>query len=35
VIAGATRSEQVEHNVAAAARAPAPAIIAEIDGITR
>jgi aryl-alcohol dehydrogenase-like predicted oxidoreductase len=35
VIAGATRPEQVEQNVAAAARQPAPAIIAEIDAITR
>ena len=34
-IAGATRPEQVEQNVAAAARAPSPAIIAEIDAITR
>ena len=35
VIAGATRPEQVEQNVAAAARAPSPAVIAEIDAITR
>jgi len=35
VIAGASRPEQVEHNVAAAARVPSPAIIAEIDAITR
>jgi len=34
-IAGATRPEQVEQNAAAAARAPSPAIIAEIDAITR
>jgi aryl-alcohol dehydrogenase-like predicted oxidoreductase len=35
VIAGATRPEQVEQNVAAAARAPSPAAVAEIDAITR
>jgi aryl-alcohol dehydrogenase-like predicted oxidoreductase len=34
VIAGATRPEQVEQNVAAAAHAPSPAVIAEIDAIT-
>ena len=35
VIAGATRPEQVEQNVAAAARMPSPAVVAEIDAITR
>jgi aryl-alcohol dehydrogenase-like predicted oxidoreductase len=35
VIAGATRLEQIEQNVAAAARIPSPAIVAEIDAITR
>jgi aryl-alcohol dehydrogenase-like predicted oxidoreductase len=35
VIAGATRPEQIEQNVAAAARIPSPAIVAEIDAITR
>ena len=35
VIAGATRPEQIEQNVAAAARRPSPAVIAEIDAITK
>ena len=35
VIAGATRPEQVEANVAAAAKRPSPAVIAEIEAITR
>lgn len=35
VIAGATRPEQIEQNVAAAAKRPSPAIIAEIDAITK
>ena len=35
VIAGATKPEQIEQNVAAAARIPSPAIVAEIDAITR
>ena len=35
VIAGATRPEQIEQNVVAAARRPSPAVIAEIDTITR
>jgi aryl-alcohol dehydrogenase-like predicted oxidoreductase len=35
VIAGATRPEQVEQNVAAAAKRPSAAVIAEIDAITR
>ncbi len=35
VIAGATKPEQIELNVAAAARAPSPAVVAEIDAITR
>jgi aryl-alcohol dehydrogenase-like predicted oxidoreductase len=35
VIAGATKPEQVEQNVAAAARLPSPAVLAEIDAITR
>jgi aryl-alcohol dehydrogenase-like predicted oxidoreductase len=35
VIAGATRPEQIEQNVAAAAKRPSPAIIAEIDAVTR
>jgi aryl-alcohol dehydrogenase-like predicted oxidoreductase len=34
VIAGATRPEQIEQNVAAAAKHPPPAVIAEIDAIT-
>jgi aryl-alcohol dehydrogenase-like predicted oxidoreductase len=34
VIAGATRPEQIEQNVAAAAKHPSPAVIAEIDAIT-
>jgi aryl-alcohol dehydrogenase-like predicted oxidoreductase len=34
VIAGATRVEQIEQNVAAAAKRPSPAVIAEIDAIT-
>ena len=35
VIAGATKPEQIEQNVAAAERAPSPAAIAEADAITR
>ena len=35
VIAGATKPEQIEQNVAAAKRAPSPAAIAEADAITR
>jgi aryl-alcohol dehydrogenase-like predicted oxidoreductase len=35
VIAGATRPEQIEQNVAAGLRTPSPAIIAEIDAVTR
>jgi aryl-alcohol dehydrogenase-like predicted oxidoreductase len=35
VIAGATHPEQIEQNVAAAARVPAPAVVVEIDAITR
>jgi len=35
VIAGATRPEQIEQNVAAAGRRPSPAVVAEIDAITR
>ena len=35
VIAGATKPEQVEANVAAAAKRPSPAVIAEIEAITR
>ncbi len=35
VIAGATRPEQIEQNVAAAANRPAPSVVAEIDAITR
>ena len=35
VIAGATKPEQIEQNVAAAAKRPPPAVIAEIDAITR
>jgi aryl-alcohol dehydrogenase-like predicted oxidoreductase len=35
VIAGATKPEQIEQNVAAAARRPSPAVVAEIDAITR
>ena len=35
VIAGATRPEQIEQNVAAAAKRPSPAVIAEIDAITK
>jgi aryl-alcohol dehydrogenase-like predicted oxidoreductase len=35
VIAGATRPEQIEQNVAAAGRPPPPAVIAEIDALTR
>jgi len=35
VIAGATRPEQIEQNVAAASRRPSPAVVAEIDAITR
>ncbi len=34
VIAGATKPEQIEQNVAAAAKRPSPAVIAEIDAIT-
>jgi aryl-alcohol dehydrogenase-like predicted oxidoreductase len=34
VIAGATRPEQIEQNVAAAGKRPSPAVIAEIDAIT-
>ena len=34
VIAGATKPEQIEQNVAAAAKLPSPAVIAEIDAIT-
>jgi aryl-alcohol dehydrogenase-like predicted oxidoreductase len=34
VIAGAVTPEQIERNVAAAARIPSPAVIAEIDAIT-
>jgi len=34
VIAGATKPEQIEQNVAAAGKRPSPAIIAEIDAIT-
>lgn len=34
VIAGATKPEQIEANVAAAERRPAPAVVAEIDAIT-
>src|SRR5204863_227637 len=34
VIAGATKPEQIEANVAAAAKRPSPAVIAEIDAIT-
>jgi len=34
VIAGATKPEQIEQNVAAAAKRPSPAVIAEIDTIT-
>ena len=35
VIAGATKPEQIEANVAAAARPPSPATLAECDTITR
>jgi aryl-alcohol dehydrogenase-like predicted oxidoreductase len=35
VIAGATRPEQIEQNVAAAERRPPPAVLAEIDANTR
>jgi len=35
VIAGATRPEQIEQNVAAAQRRPPSAVLAEIDAITR
>ena len=35
VIAGATRPEQIEQNVAATERRPPPAVLAEIDAITR
>lgn len=35
VIAGATRPEQVEQNVAAAQRRPPAAVLAEIDTITK
>jgi aryl-alcohol dehydrogenase-like predicted oxidoreductase len=35
VIAGATRPEQVEQNVAAASRRPLPAVIAEVDAVAR
>jgi aryl-alcohol dehydrogenase-like predicted oxidoreductase len=35
VIAGATKPEQIEQNVAAAARAPSAAAIAEADAVTR
>jgi aryl-alcohol dehydrogenase-like predicted oxidoreductase len=35
VIAGATRPEQIEQNVAAASRLPTAATIAEIDALTR
>lgn len=35
VIAGATRPGQIDQNVAAAGRRPPPAVIAEIDAITR
>jgi aryl-alcohol dehydrogenase-like predicted oxidoreductase len=35
VIAGATRPEQIEQNVAAAQRRPPPAVLTEIDAITR
>jgi aryl-alcohol dehydrogenase-like predicted oxidoreductase len=35
VIAGATKPEQIEQNVAAAERMPGPAVIREIDAITR
>jgi aryl-alcohol dehydrogenase-like predicted oxidoreductase len=35
VIAGATRPEQVEQNVAAAQRRPSAAVLAEIDAITK
>jgi len=34
VIAGATKPEQIEQNVTAAAKRPSPAVIAEIDAIT-
>ena len=34
VIAGATKPEQIEQNVAAAAKRPSPDVIAEIDAIT-
>jgi aryl-alcohol dehydrogenase-like predicted oxidoreductase len=34
VIAGATRPEQIEQNVAASAKRPSPPVIAEIDAIT-
>lgn len=35
VIAGATKPEQIEQNVAAIARTPPPAVLEEIDAITR
>ena len=35
VIAGASTPEQMEQNVATAARPPSPAVVAAIDAITR